>query len=443
MIVMMCDILRRLQGAALAGILILPWVMVATPAKLVASDAVLTLDEAFAMALERNPDINVARGEARIAHNNVHIGNAGLLPRVDLVGSVTYQDNEAAAVEESTTTGIQLQASYTFFDGFGTVYTFQKLRSSGRLGELKARNTIENTMVSVSESYYRLAEAEQQLSLSREALSISRERQRRAQLRSDYGQANTLDVLSATVDANSDSVAVLEARLERDNARRSLNSLLNRPVDTPCSVDATVRFDDGLALAAVQEGAKQSYADYLLAAEEMRQADLDLAIATSDFFPSFGVQLNYGFSETDPGFMVDLDDPAEGFSAVLNMTLPLFNGFKTSIARQNAKILQHNSRLEYDKAGMDLEKLVADTWEAYQNSLTVLAFQEKNLESAELNFSRTRELSVLGQVTSTAFREAQLNLLSARQQIASARFDARLFEIRLKRIAGMLLRKAE
>ena len=65
--------------------------------------------------------------------------------------------------------------------------------------------------------------------------------------------------------------------------------------------------------------------------------------------------------------------------------------------------------------------------------------EEKNLESAELNFKRTQELFNLGQVTTTQFREAQLNLISARNNISSAKYTAKLLEIELMRLSGQLL----
>ncbi len=402
----------------------------------------MTLDEAISIAMENNPDVRVARGEERIARNMVNIGNAGLLPSVDLVGSVSYQETDdppAASMDESTTTSAKVQVSYTFFDGFGNIYSFRKLKTGGLLGSLLAKNSIEQTILDVSEAYYRCADASVQLDVARSALSLSDERLRRARLRAEYGQANTLEVLSAAVDANADSVAAMQAGLEYNSARRSLNLLLNRPVSAGVFVATDVEFASDLTQAAVLEGAKRSYSEYRIAEERVHQAEHELGIARSDFFPELSMQASYGYSQTDPGLMVDMDDPSEGFSAALTMTLPLFNGFRSSIAHQNARIALQNSKIRQEQAAMDLERLVEDTWEAYRNSLDILDFQQKNLETAELNFRRTNELYVLGQATNTTFREAQLNLVSARQAIASARYEAKLLEIRLQRLGGFLV----
>ncbi|WP_237073320.1 TolC family protein [Prosthecochloris sp. GSB1] len=402
----------------------------------------LSLREAVFEALERNPDILVARGEERISRNNVNIGNAGLLPRIDLVGSVNYQDNEEPAqtgLTEYTSTSAAIKASYTLFDGFGNIYTFRKLKSAGRKGMLQARNTIENVILSVGEAYYGLADAVEQVAVAEEAIAISGDRLKRARLRSEYGQANALEVLSATVDANADSVSWKDAVLGMENARRTLNLLLDRPIGSNYQIEKEVRYDATLKKDDVLAEAKTSYSSYLITLEAVKQAEYGVGIARSDFFPQLGVEASYGYSETLEGFDAGMNDPSGSFSAGLTLTYNLFNGFQSSINSQNARIELQNSRLLERKAAAELEKQVADTWQAYRNSLDILEFQKKNLETAELNFRRSKELYVLGQLTTTAFREAQLNLIDARKSIASAGYDAKILEQRLLRLAGRLV----
>ncbi len=424
-----------------AAVLAVPLLLLFGPAS---GAETLSFEQAVSEALERNHDIRVARGEEKIARNRVNIGNAGLLPKIDLVGAVRYYDNEEASptgLAEYTSTSASLQASYTLFDGFGNIYTFRQLKSAGRTGRLMARNTIENVILGVSEAYYALADAEERVDVAEEALAISQDRLRRARLRSEYGQANALEVLSASVDANADSVSWKEALLARENSRRALNVLLDRPVGSGYRVEREVVFDSTMNRREILEEAREAYSPYLIAKESVRQAEDGLGIARSEFFPRIAVEASYGYSETIEGFDAGMDDPSGDFSAALTLTYNLFDGFRSSIKSQNARIELQNSRLLERKADAELEQQVADTWQSYRNSLDILGFQKKNLETAELNFRRSRELFVLGQLTTTAFREAQLNLLDARRSIASARYDARILELRLKRFAGRLVRE--
>lgn len=404
----------------------------------------LSLEDAIALALEKNPDIQVARNEERIARNNVHVGNAGLLPKIDFVSKGSYAENPGSSLPasvESTTSTAQVQASYTLFNGFGNIYTFRKLKSAGELGTLQARNNIEQIIIDVSKAYYDLANAIEQLAADGDAVEISAERLKRAKLRSEYGQANSQEVLSAMVDANNDSVSWLQARLQKDNAERTLNLLLGRPPDTACSVVTPVTFKPVMSSDSLKASAIKGSAEYLIARKAVQQSRFELLQARSGFFPQIAVQAGYGFSRTADGFDIGLGDTEPGVSASLSLNYNIFNGFQSVIKNQNARIALLNREILEQKAASVLEKKVADTIHAYQNSREILRFQETVIASAELNFRRTRELYILGQVTNTTFREAQLNLVQARKNIASARFEAKKLELQLMRLAGTLLKK--
>ena len=100
-----------------------------------------------------------------------------------------------------------------------------------------------------------------------------------------------------------------------------------------------------------------------------------------------------------------------------------------------------NQQLVEEEAKLFLETDIINAYEAYQNSRYVLELEERNLVVAELNFSRTEELFNLGQVTNTQFREAQLNLIRAKNNISSAQYSAKLDEIELLRLSGRLFTK--
>jgi outer membrane protein TolC len=65
--------------------------------------------------------------------------------------------------------------------------------------------------------------------------------------------------------------------------------------------------------------------------------------------------------------------------------------------------------------------------------------EERNKETNKLNFQRTEELFNLGQLNGTQFREAQLNLVTSQANYSNARYLAKIAEIQLIRIAGLLL----
>jgi outer membrane protein len=408
----------------------------------------LKIEDAFAIALENNFDIQIATNEKNISKNNVHIGNANLLPQVDIISNANYQDNslktEAGTVNDaSTQTSAKLQASYTVFDGFNNIYSFQRLKTFGEIGELQARSSIEFTLLRISNAYYAVASATENFKIATEALTISQQRFERAKRRNQYGQANTIDVLSAQVDLNADSVSFFNAKLRMDEMKRELNVLLNREVSTDFEVDSGVVFLNQFSLADLRVNAVENNALYLLSIQNVQKSQLDLKLANSNFYPRISLSGSYGYNQNEPDLGIRLDDPNKSFTAGLILSLNLFNGFKNSIQRQNAKIQIKSQELLKEQTKLDLEKEVENIYDAYQNSRSVLEIQQRNLRSAELNFTRTQELYDLGQATTTTFREAQLNLIRAKNNIANAKYDAKLLEFELLQLSGLLITRNE
>ncbi len=405
---------------------------------------ILSFGEAVSLALERNPRIAVARNSAEIADNNAHIGNAGLLPTLDLAGSVYYQDVDPSAGPpgDMSSTSARMTASYTVFDGFGNIYRYRRLASEGKLGELEARDLIETTLTNVSRSYYGAAKAYENLEIARHLLEISRERLERARQRAEFGQGGTVDVLAARVDFNSDTVTVVRAEYAWEEARRNLNALLDRNLSTEFMVDRNVSFSDPVSLKTMRKSALANNAAYRASVENLEQARLGRGIARSSYIPRLSLSASYGYDRTADGTDFSLNDPTRSWDMRAMLSFNIFDGFQRWNDLKNASIRVRSGELLQKQARLDLERDLANAYESYRNSLTVLELERKNLEAARVNFRRTRELYGLGRVTSTQFREAQLNLIRAETNVSSATYGAKLDEIELLRITGNLLGEA-
>lgn len=412
---------------------------------LLPAQELLTLEDAFALALQDNPTIRIARNTAQISENNAHIGNAGLLPRLDLQSTANYRDQEllnnfgVRTEDQSTTASAGLNFSYTIFNGFGRIYSYKQLKRNSEYGAIQSRFQIENLLTGVASAYFAVAKAGENYNISKETLDISRERLQRAINRSQFGQANTIEVLSARVDMNTDSVAFLNARLDYEQAKRSLNVLLNRDPDTDFTVLSDVRFKPDFQMETLQQLAETQNAEYLLQKKRIEQAETDVKLAASNYYPQISLQSNYAYNQTARDLHVEFDDPYRNFTAGVSLNFNLFNGFKNSIQSQNARIQLKNEQLLKDDLLLNLRSEIKNTYAAYQNSLYVRDVQRQNVQAAELNFLRTRELFNLGQVTTTQFREAQRNLNQARFNLSAAKYNAKLYEIELYRLTGQLL----
>jgi outer membrane protein TolC len=402
----------------------------------------LTLSNAIQVALDNNPNIQIARNNAATAENNARIGNAGLLPRFTLTTGATYTADGGQFSDNfgsTTTPTAQLQASYTLFDGLGNVYRLKSLRTGGTLGQAEAQFQIESIIIQVAEGFFQGAQAFENYSIAQTLVQLSNGRYQRALKRSQYGRTRTIDDLSALVDLNADSVILAQAGLLRDQAVRSLNLLLFRDVNTPVSIDTAVVITLHDNLTDLLTKAISGSRALEIARLRKQQARYNYTISKAAHLPQLDLTASYGYTQVNQDLDLTFRDPVRTTRLGAAFSFNLFNGFQTHIERQNARRTYENQSLLADQAVLSIERDLSNAMQAFETSLTVHDLAKRSFRVAQLNFTRTKELYQLGQVTTTQFREAQLNLIRAQSQVSSAKYETKLNELAIQQLTGELV----
>ena len=230
-----------------------------------------------------------------------------------------------------------------------------------------------------------------------------------------------------------------QAKFLWEESRRSLNVLLGREIDHEFTVDTNIVFKQTYSLDELKAAALSDNATYLASRRRVIQSGYDLQIARSQFLPKLDFTGTYGYTRIAPQFDIGFKDAYPSLRLGATLSFNVFNGFKNRIQTQNAELQLENQDLTLAQARLNLEKNVIGAYESYHTSLSVMELEKQYVEAAELNFKRTRELYGLGQVTTTQFREAQLNLIRSRSSESTARYEARIKEIELLRLTGRLV----
>ena len=91
-----------------------------------------------------------------------------------------------------------------------------------------------------------------------------------------------------------------------------------------------------------------------------------------------------------------------------------------------------------EKERLNVERNLTNAWTIYQTALFVKDAQQKNLQTAQINFDRSVDTYKLGQISSIVFRQAQLNLLNAQLALNHAKYTAKIAELVLLQFSGDL-----
>lgn len=427
----------------------------------------LTPNDAVRIALENNYGVRIAQSVADIAENNLSIGNAGFLPRLNLDGAynggitTTQQeyndgrvlDREGAA--SSSLTG-RIGLDWTLFDGFRMFVEYDRLQQLKELGDLNARLAMEETVAGVIAAYFDIVSQEYLLRVYQSALTLSQERIRLAQARSSVGTGAAPDLLKAQVDLNADSSNVLRQQLAIANAKVRLNQLLGRSNTTPVRVqefqvysdnsNIRLEFDNApdvppdFDLNQLQDIMLQRNSSLQAAAANRALADLELRSARSFYYPTLIANLDYNYTESNSQAGLVTFNRSYGPSYGLTATMNIFDGLNTQRQIENARILATTRELEYNDIQTRLEADIRIAYDTYTNSRTLLNLEVENLRAARRNVDIATERLRVGTITSYELREIQRDLLESENRIINARYQSKLAETQLQLISGSLLR---
>lgn len=408
--------------------------------------------DAIALALEYNYGIQIAKNNVEVAANNKNILNSGYLPTLtgiaggnidsqDAEGQLANGDVRVAEGAETRRYNASINLNYTLFDGLGRYYDYKRLKEEYNLSELQARETIENTTVQLLTVYYNVAQQSENFNALKETLKISKDRLTRSEYQFDYGQNTKLDVLNAEVDINNDSINIINARQNLINSKRDLNLVTGNKITNLFEVDTTITFLLALNKDDLKNKVFENNITLIQNERNIAINEFTLKANKSGYLPTIGLTGSYGWNEStnNSPLAFVLQNTSTNVSAGINLTWNLFDGGTTVTRVKNARINLENQKLQKEQLRLDIERNFNNTWDDYQNKLTIYKVQEDNIRTAKNNFERTQEKFKLGQVTSIEFRQAQLNLLNAELSRNQAKYDAKLAEVLVLQVSGELL----
>lgn len=410
----------------------------------------LNLDEAFARALKDNLSLRSGTYRLEIARNSNDPGLAGLYPRLAATGQASMQDNDTRLefangqpdieVEgaRSYLYGAGLDLNYTVFDGLGSWHTLRQLESQERISEFDFKLLGQSVLLQTAGLYYEMAASQEDVRIAKENLEISLDRFLRFDLARAYGSGSGFDLSSARVDLSNDSLNLLVSESALRSARRRLEVQMGAGFDPTFEVDTEVQYAILPSADSLRSLANQADPALLRAYENQKALAFASATAGSAFWPRLDLNAGYDVSVQDNEVGLLLLNQFNGWNAGLALRWDLFSGNVNRIRSANAKLSEQSAEMDAQLQRLNTRSSIDNALDVYQTALEGAKIAERNTITARLNFERARQLYSLGQLNQSQFREAQLNLSQSESSVYRARFSAKLAELEILRICGLL-----
>lgn|SRR5690625_700508 len=409
----------------------------------------LTVEDAIRIGLQQNFGILIAENEAEIDRLNRTLGNAGFLPRLQLIGSreqiyETESETRENLPEETEDTEVtlvsaDLELNWTLFDGGRMFVTWQKLGELRDLGETMARIEIENTVRDIITEYYEIVREQNMLDVLRSSVEISEDRYNIAQTKRDLGSGTEFELLLARSDLNTDIAEVLRQEVVVNSAKLDLIRILDLDTDIEFTVTGEIVTSDYMEWADLEALFYENNRQMEAARQRVEISELELKEIRRERFPQLDLNMGYTYNHEEIRNALILQGQTDGYYVGLTARINLFDGFNTNRRVQIAKIEQKNAEIELNEAFRTLETALRAEYKNYTSVLQLVELESENLQLAVDALEIALEQFRLATITSVELREAQNILINTENRLIDGQFDAKISETELLRLAGELL----
>jgi len=407
-----------------------------------------SVTEALQIGLSNNYGVRIQKNSEQQAHIQIKTAYGTLLPNLEAYGSLNWnQEKVTDSTNRNTQTQRQelgLKAQWTLFDGFGMFYSASAAKAGLEWAKLSTQEKIESATLDISRKYFQLIASRSLLRIAQMQDSLGQRRWKKIEAKKNLGTSTRREWLSARVSRNADRSVVLARELEAAAAQRDLVLALGLPAPTQVILsDSLPQLDtSGLSLVLYQSSAEKLNKALQLSQLRGKILNLNTSIQASQFWPKLVAYGTLGQSwvqsETKPTARAVPDREIQALGAGLQVSFPIFTGFKKVTAYQNSQLEEQNAKLNRTELEQKIAGLVEQQWLLLKKGLESQELEAEASEFAQAQMQVLEDLWQMGQATDLEFNEARFQYTQTLGRLILARIQILNAYMELERMSGSI-----
>ena len=395
-----------------------------TPAKAEEIDKLLsgtlTLEDCIRIALTHSPKAVNAQLSAEQARVQLNLSRSEFLPTATVGASQGYTVSSPAGM--STT---DFGSSNAHAQAQLSVRAVNISKLQVEQADLEKTNQTNAIIRTVKKAYYALASAKRAVEIRQQSRDLYQEQYERTSEFFNQGLRPKVDVTTAEVNLNNEKLRLIRAQNLLKTASANLANAMG--ITTPNVLEIAQVTDVTAWDISLDEAVQTAYAnrpDILSAKTDAKIGQIKVNQAKADYYPTFS--FSAGFNKYGDDLRLD----SEETKLMIAVELPLFSAFKTyngvKQARINLEKINNNNRSLLNNVFLEVQSAYISMQEAAESVPLAELNVEKAKENLELAQGRYNE--GIGDIielkdAEVAYTDAELSLLSARYDYASAVAD--------------------
>lgn len=407
---------------------------------LAAEDASLTLDEAVRLAVARHQDVGKARASAEALKGKIREVRAQAMPDIKLESNVTrWRDPSllnASGLDKfpPDLREALIPSAVNLFDYAVTIkqplFTQGKVRTALRLASIEAEGAVseidraeQDVALATTKAFYGLLWASRYRTLVTETQEQKKLHAAMARTRFQNGVATEVDVLRSEVAVANGAPDLVRADNAIRQARAELNYYLGRPLDSAIRL-----IGDFQQKAWEQPDLEQLQQDGMRRRPEIerlriaeRSADTQLSLANAENRMRLDFSGSYGLMARLPQNLINREFTR--WTAGVNFTFPLFDGFKRSGLVIQALANQRAARLDREKFEQQTRLSIQQGYDDLQAATESIAAAKATVGEAERVLSMMQNNYKYGAATTLDIVDAETAVSVARTNLLRGLYD--------------------
>ncbi|NJR64404.1 MAG: TolC family protein [Leptolyngbyaceae cyanobacterium CRU_2_3] len=397
----------------------------------------ITLKQAIELAIRNSRSLQQSRLELERAQASLRQAEAANLPTLGVVGNVTFNAQENATsplsttgdtefdvtTSDSTTLNGTVEANYNLFTAGQRSSAIAAARGQARFQQLQVEADTEQLILDVTNNYYDLQQADEQVRITQASLTEAQRSLRDAQALERAGVGTRFDVLQSEVDVANAQQDLTQQISQQEIARRQIvqQLSLSQAVDITAAdpIEVAGLWDLNLEDTIVLSFKNRAELEQQLVQREISKRNRRQALAQLE--PQVNLRTTYGLrrtldSSTSPFFEGFLST----FTAAVGVTWDIFDG---GSARAQADQQEANIAIAENQFASNREQirfLVEQAYSTLRSSFDNIQVTSRAvvLATESLRLARLRFQAGVGTQSDvlqqqTALTQAEVNRLTA------------------------------
>jgi outer membrane protein len=416
---------------------------------LLTGQTLLTSDEALKTGLKNNFEILIAKNEQQADSILNTWGEAGALPSVWLNAGVGTNSNNihqqyanGSEIISNNAGGTNLTAgialSWTLFDGTKMFVTKRKLDQIELLGYYNFRSTVLDATGNILLAYYDIVRQQQQINSTDEIIKFNEERVKITEGRFNAGLGQKTDMLQAKIDLNVQKENRITLSILLDQAKKELNVLLARDVNTKFTVEDSILLSPLLDRAQLEQKMYAANPSLLAFKTQVDISKLAYRETRTEYFPKIVLNAGYNFGRTESSAGFSLYNQSYGWSTGLVLTMPLYQGGRLNRDSKIARLDIESSEFRFQQANLSASLALQSALAVYDAREQAVALEKENETMSRENMTLALERLRLGQGNALEVAQAQSTLASSLFRVSAFNYEMKSAEINVRRQAAVL-----